>query len=314
MQINNVINSLWVEKYRPSTLDEYIGNENVKEIFSRYIENNDIPHILLHGSAGRGKTSAGKILVNSLDCDYLYINASDENNIETVRTKIKTFISSVGFKKWKIVFLDESDFVTAQGQAALRNMMEQYSKNARFILTCNHPEKIIDPIQSRCTIFEINPPSKKEVAARLVEILKNENVEFNLEDVATVINNTYPDIRRSISSLQQQTINGKLKITSQLKLETSYADKIVDVLKKNGTPKGKYQLIRQIIADSKLRTFDGLYKHLYDSLEEFSEDGTQSEIILTIANAMRHDSLCVDKEINIMAMIVEILEILNRGN
>lgn len=310
MQFNKVVNSLWVEKYRPNNLDEYIGNENVKQIFSRYIEQNDIPHILLAGKAGTGKTTVGKILVNSIDCDYLYINASDENNVETVRTKIKSFVSSVGFKKWKVVFLDEADALTAQSQAALRNMMETFSKNARFIMTCNYPEKIIDPIQSRCTVFDMYPPSKADVAKRLADILKQENVTFDVKDIATVVNNTYPDIRRSISSLQQQVINGKLQITDQLKIESSYHSKIVEILGSNKDIKTKYTTIRQLIADSKVRTFDDLYRYLYDNLEKFTPEGKHAQVIIEIANAMRHDPLCVDKEINVMAMFIEIFKII----
>lgn len=310
MQFNKVVNSLWVEKYRPATLEDYVGNDNVKDIFARYIEQNDIPHILLAGKAGTGKTTVGKILVNSIDCDYLYINASDENNVETVRTKIKSFVSAVGFKKWKVVFLDEADALTAQSQAALRNMMETFSKNARFIMTCNYPEKIIDPIQSRCTVFDMYPPAKSEVAKRLVQILKLENINFDIKDVATIVNNTYPDIRRSISSLQQQVLNGELKITEQLKIESSYHEKVITALNSKTDVKTKYLTIRQLIADSKVRTFDDLYRYLYDNLEEFTPEGKQAQIILEIANAMRHDPLCVDKEINVMAMFIEILKII----
>jgi replication factor C small subunit len=153
MQVNRLTNSLWTEKHRPNILTDYIGNESLKETIQRYIDQDDIPHLLFYARAGTGKTTLGKIIVNSIDCDVLYINASDENNVETIRTKIKSFVSSVGFKKWKVVFLDEADYLTANAQAVLRNMMEQFSKNSRFILTCNYPEKIIDPIQSRCSVF-----------------------------------------------------------------------------------------------------------------------------------------------------------------
>jgi replication factor C small subunit len=307
MQVNKVTNSLWTEKHRPSVLSDYIGNESLKETIQRYIDQDDIPHLLFYARAGTGKTTLGKIITNSIDCDVLYINASDENNVETIRTKIKSFVSSVGFKKWKVVFLDEADYLTANAQAVLRNMMEQFSKNSRFILTCNYPEKIIDPIQSRCAVFEVYPPSKKDVAVRVVNILKQENIEFDTKDVAVVVNSSYPDIRRVISSMQRQIVDGKLALTKQSVMEIDYMTKVLEVLKKPGIPKDKFTNIRQIIADSKVRTFDGMYRYLYDNIDEFAPDGKQAAIILEIAKAMREDMQCVDKEINIMALMIEII-------
>ena len=307
MQVNKVTNSLWTEKHRPSVLSDYIGNESLKETIQRYIDQDDIPHLLFYARAGTGKTTLGKIITNSIDCDVLYINASDENNVETIRTKIKSFVSSVGFKKWKVVFLDEADYLTANAQAVLRNMMEQFSKNSRFILTCNYPEKIIDPIQSRCAVFEVYPPSKKDVAVRVVNILKQENIEFDTKDVGVVVNSSYPDIRRVISSMQRQIVDGKLALTKQSVMEVDYMTKVLEVLKKPGIPKDKFTNIRQIVADSKVRTFDDMYRYLYDNIDEFAPDGKQAAIILEIAKAMREDMQCVDKEINIMAMMIEII-------
>ncbi len=307
MQVNKVTNSLWTEKHRPSVLSDYIGNESLKETIQRYIDQDDIPHLLFYARAGTGKTTLGKIITNSIDCDVLYINASDENNVETIRTKIKSFVSSVGFKKWKVVFLDEADYLTANAQAVLRNMMEQFSKNSRFILTCNYPEKIIDPIQSRCAVFEVYPPSKKDVAVRVVNILKQENIEFDTKDVGVVVNSSYPDIRRVISSMQRQIVDGKLALTKQSVMEIDYMTKVLEVLKKPGIPKDKFTNIRQIIADSKVRTFDDMYRYLYDNIDEFAPDGKQAAIILEIAKAMREDMQCVDREINVMAMMIEII-------
>jgi len=305
--INPIKNSLWTEKHRPAKLQDYIGNEFLKDTIQRYIEQDDIPHLLFYARAGTGKTTLGKIIVNSIDCDVLYINASDENNVETIRTKIKSFVSSVGFKKWKVVFLDESDYLTSNAQAVLRNMMEQFSKNSRFILTCNYPEKIIDPIQSRCSVFEVYPPSKKDVAVRLVSILNEEGVQYDNKDVAVVVNNSYPDIRRVISSAQRQVVDGKLVLTKQAVMEIDYMIKILEQLKTGASAKDMYTNIRQIIADSKVRTFDDLYRFLYDNLDDFAPNGKQAAVILEIAKAMREDMNCVDKEINIMAMFVEII-------
>ena len=169
---------LWVEKYRPSSLDTYIGNEHLKDKVRIYLESEDVPHLLLYGKAGTGKTTLAKIITNKIECDCLYINASDENNVDNVRNKIKTFASSIGFKPLKVVILDEADFLTPNAQAALRNLMETFSKHCRFILTCNYVERIIDPIQSRCQSFKVVPPSKKEVAQQLVEILDGEGAIY----------------------------------------------------------------------------------------------------------------------------------------
>ncbi len=305
MSFNKLENSLWVEKYRPKVLADYVGNQSVIDTIQRYIDNDDIPSILLHGTAGTGKTTLGKIIVNSLDCDCLYINASDENNIDTVRDKIKTFVSAVGFKKWKIVFLDESDFLTNNAQSALRNLIETFSKHSRFILTCNYVEKILDPIQSRCTAFQIHPPTPKDIAKRLHTICTEENVDCDIKDIVTIVKQTYPDIRRSIMTLQQQCMTGKLELAPDLMLESGYLGKILDELKIMKDPKTSFKTIRKIIADSKVRTFEHLYRFLYDNLDDFAKKN-QAAIILAIAKYQYQDSFVVDKEINVMAMLLEI--------
>jgi len=299
-------NSLWVEKYRPDSLEGYIGNEYILEKIKIYIENNDVPHLLLHGDAGTGKTTLAKIIVGGIDCDYMYINASDERGIDTLRDKIRGFSASVGFKTWKIVILDESDYLTRDAQAALRNLMETFSKSTRFILTCNYPEKIIPPIQSRCQLFEIIPPSKKEVAKRLNDILMGEGIQFQMQDLAPIVNSGYPDIRRVINSAQRQVIDGKLVIDKQSTIELTYAEKIIDILKSGSDTKTKFNTIRQILADSRVRDYTKLYSMLYERVDEYAGNKV-GVTILNIAEAQYKDSLVVDKEINVMAMFVNIL-------
>ena len=172
-QPNKVANSLWVEKYRPSKLTEYVGNEHLKDKVKDYLESGEIPHLLFFGKAGTGKTTLAKLIVKQMDCDYMVINASDENNVETVRNKVKGFASSMGFKKYKIIILDEFDYMSQNAQAILRNLMETFSQHCRFILTCNYIERVIDPLQSRCQVLKIVPPSKQEVAYHIMNVLKS---------------------------------------------------------------------------------------------------------------------------------------------
>ena len=299
-------NSLWVEKYRPDTLEGYVGNEHILEKVKIYIENEDVPHLLLYGVAGTGKTTLAKIITSQIDCDVLYINASDERGIDTLRDKIRSYASSMGFRKWKIVVLDEADYITPTAQAALRNLMETFSKSTRFILTCNYVERIIDPIQSRCQTFAITPPSKKEVAKRLFDILNEESVEFQKDDLATLVNSGYPDIRRVLNAAQRQVINGKLIIDSTSNIQANYADNVVEELMKSSDPKTKFTTIRQIIADSKVRDFSPLYRTLYDRVDEYAGNKV-GQTILNIADGQYKDSMVVDKEINVMAMMLNII-------
>lgn len=197
------------------------------------------------------------------------------------------------------------DYLTANAQAALRNLLETFSKHSRFILTCNYVEKILDPIQSRCTAFQIHPPTPKDIAKRLLNILNQENIKYEIKDIATVVKQTYPDIRRSIMALQQQCVDGELVLTPNMILESGYLGKVLDELKTVKDPKTSFKNIRQIIADSKVRTFEHLYRFLYDNLDEFASKN-QAAIILAIAKYQYQDSFVVDKEINVMAMLLEI--------
>ena len=298
---------LWVEKYRPSSLDTYIGNKHLKSKVSIYLESGDLPHLLLYGRAGTGKTTLAKLLVKNIECDYLYINASDENNVDTVRTKVKTFASTIGFQDLKIIILDECDYITPNAQAALRNLMETFSRHCRFILTCNYVERIIDPIQSRCQSFQIVPPSKKEVAVHLSEILTNENVKFEVDDIATIINGAYPDIRKVINTSQRQVVDGILRMDAREIILNDYKLQILEVLKSSKSKKETFTEIRQILADAKVSDFADFFRLLYDEVDSYGS-GHIAEVILLIAKYEQSDSQVVDKEINAMAMLIEILQ------
>ena len=288
-ETQEVNNSLWVEKYRPSKLDEYVGNDHLKQKVADYLESGDVPHLLFFGKAGTGKTTLAKLIVNSIDCDHIVINASDENNVDTVRNKVKGFASTIGFRNSKIVILDEFDYMTPNAQAILRNLMETFSKHCRFILTCNYVEKVIDPIQSRCQTFQIVPPTKKDVAVQISQILGKENVKFELKDLVPIIDASYPDIRKIINTCQLNSSKGELKVDVSNILSSDIKIKIVDLLKGNDDKRNKYMKIRQAVADSRIQDFSELYGYLYEKIEEYAGDNT-SNVILTLSEGQYKDS------------------------
>ncbi len=305
--------TLWVEKYRPDLLESYIGNEHLKSKIKLYLESGDLPHLLLYGRAGTGKTTLAKLLVNNIDCDHLYINASDENSVDTVRNKVRNFASTIGFKDMKVIILDECDYITPNAQAALRNLMETFSKHTRFILTCNYVERIIDPIQSRCQPFQIVPPSRKEVAVHLTNILNGENVTFEMDDVATLVNGGYPDIRRVINFAQRQVVDSKLSIDQDNLVAVDlnvnvFSSQIVNVLKTQ-SKKDAFVTIRKMLADNQISDFADLFRLLYDEVDDYGK-GHIAECILTIAKYQLSDAQVVDKEINAMAMLIELLGVI----
>ena len=297
--------SLWVEKYRPQDLSTYIGNEHLKSKVKVYLESEDVPHLLLYGKAGTGKTTLAKLIVNNIDCDYLYINASDENSVDAVRFKIRSFASTIGFKDMKVIILDEADYLTPNAQAALRNVMETFSKHCRFIMTCNYVERIIDPIQSRCQSFKVIPPSKKDIAQHMVNILDKESCLYKLNDVALLVNSGYPDIRRVINSAQRQVVDGKLKIDVNSVIQNDYKIQLLDKLSSGS----KFNDIRQLIADNSVSDYTELYRLLYDEVETYS-NGKIAECILAIAEAQYQDVNVVDKEINFMSTIIKLKRII----
>ncbi len=308
MMNQNREHTLFVEKYRPVSLENYIGNEHLKTKVSKYINTGDIPHLLLHGKAGTGKTTLAKLLVSNIDCDQMYINASDENNVETVRNKIKVFASSVGFKDLKVIILDECDFLTPNAQAALRNLMETFSRHCRFILTCNFVERIIDPIQSRCQSYQIIPPSKKEVAVHTANILTTEGVTYDNNDIVSMVNSGYPDIRRIINAVQRNIVDNNLIVDTESLVQNDYKLQVLEILQTQDK-KLAFKNLRQLLADSQIRDYADLFRLLYDDIDSYGK-GHIAEVILTIAKYELSDAQVVDKEINAMAMLIEILNII----
>jgi len=478
MEENKEDNSIWCERYRPKTFDDYVGNQQMIDKCKDFVDKQDMSHVLFFGKAGGGKTTIGKILVNEIDCDCLYINASDENNVETIRTKVKAFATTGGFNTWKIVFLDECleettlvcvlrdeveqliqikdlkeksdqvksfnfdttqqewrpfnlwkmgnkpiyqlffengevvrctedhkwyayidknlyqsneirydpanlkfeniyklktidiindtpknsirivttnsngqlsllkvdkilkthleipvydlsvennhnfyitekqiltsncDGITIGAQGILRNLMETYSASTRFILTANYLEKIMDPIQSRCQVFNVVPPNKKDIAKRIIHILDTEQVTYDLKDLKVIVDAHYPDIRKIINACQQNTINGVLTLNKQNLIEGNYILKILEILKDSKKkPKESLTEIRQLIADSQVRDFTPLYQLLYDEVDNYS-NGHSAEVILKIGQYEYECSFRVIKELSASALLISILEII----
>jgi replication factor C small subunit len=301
-----VNNSLWVEKYRPRKLTEYVGNEHLKQKVSDYLQSGDVPHLLFFGKAGTGKTTLAKLIVNSISCDHIIINASDENNVDTVRNKVKGFASTVGFKDMKIIILDEFDYMTPNAQAILRNLMETFSKHCRFILTCNYVEKVINPIQSRCQTFQIVPPTKKDVAVQISQILGKEEIAFEPKDLVPIIDSSYPDIRKIINTCQLNSSKGKLKLDTTSVIDSDIKSKIVEILKSNDSKPNKWKNIRQAVADARIQDFTELYTFLYEKVDDYGGSNT-SNIILILSESQHKDALVVDKEITFMSCIIQIV-------
>jgi replication factor C small subunit len=299
--------TLWVEKFRPDTLEGYVGNDMVRAKIEQYITTQDIPHLLFYGTAGTGKTTAAKILVKNIECDYMFINASDERGIDTVRDKIKGFASTVGFKPLKIVVLDEADFLGREAQPALRNMMEAYSATTRFILTANYIERIIDPLVSRTQVYKLTPPSKKDAALKLSDILKNEGVEYDKQTIVQIVNAYYPDLRKIINTAQLQTRDGKLHVSVEELIGQDVKLKVVDVLTSNVSLKEKVNQVRQIVADQQIQDFTEMFRTLYDYVDTYAPNKVPQTII-AIAEGLWRDGQIPDKEINFVATLYTILE------
>ncbi len=297
--------TLLVEKYRSKTLDDYVGNEHIKKTINQYISQNDIQNLIFYGPAGTGKTTLAKLIVNNLDCDHLYINASDERGIETIRDKVSGFASSASFKPLKVVILDEADFLTIQAQASLRNVIETFSRSTRFIMTCNYVERIIDPLQSRCQVLKVIPPSKKEVAVHLAKIMAHEAISYDLEDVKTIVNQYYPDLRKCLNTIQLSNQNQKLVIDKSVLVSSNY---MTSILKELSNAKPKWREIRQIIANANVSDFEELYRYLYDNAHVYAS-GREGMVAIYINEYSYQSNFRIDKEINCMALMQKLIEL-----
>ena len=298
---------LWVEKYRPKSIDGYVFRDNhQRNQVATWIKDCSIPHLLLSGSAGIGKTTLAKILINELgiqEYDVLEINASRTNSVDDVRDKITNFVQMIPFGPFKVVLLDEADYLSPNAQAALRGVMEEYHATSRFILTCNYPNRIIPALHSRCQGFHVERTDQTEFTARAATILVEENVEFDLDTLDAYVKVTYPDLRKCIQLLQQNAQEGKL--VSPNKGDAGEADWKFDMVTLFNA--GKITEARKLLC-GKLRAeeMEEVYRWLYDNLNIFGSDDNQDKAIIIIKSGLVDHTVCADPEINLAATLVRL--------
>jgi DNA polymerase III delta prime subunit len=303
---------LWVEKYRPSSVKDYVfRDDKQKKQVSSWVESGAIPHLLFSGAAGTGKTTLAKVLLNELevdDGDVMFINASSENNVDTMRTKINGFASSLPFSgEFKYVLLDEADYLSQNAQAILRNMMETYSNTCRFILTCNYPNKVIPAIHSRCQGYHIEKLDTNEFTARIAEILLEESIKPDLETLDIYVRSTYPDLRKCINMVQQNIVDGKLQQPGQG--EGGESDWVLEYVAMFQI--GKISDARKLIVNkARAEEYESVYRKLYENLDWFGEDElTKGKALLCIRDGLVNHSLVADPEINLSATLLELQHI-----
>jgi replication factor C small subunit len=299
--------SLWIERFRPQTLEQYICSPELKEKFQSFITNNDIPHLILAGSAGLGKSSLARLLVNSIDCDFIILNASDENGIDVIREKVKAFASSASFKPLKVVVLEEASYLTGPAQEALKGIIEDFSEKTRFIFTANYLGKIVEPIQSRCEVIEYTAPAKRDVAKHITQnILDVVGVEYELKDIALLINDCYPDIRATVKYLQSNTTNNKFVYNPK---NIPLNKQIIVILKKPTS--SSWAEIRQLLADNPIDDYQPVIEYLFNNMNEYAT-GNEAEITIELDNHQYFQKSVPDKEINICALFSKILKIIGK--
>ncbi len=298
---------LWVEKYPPSKIDGYVFRDNhQKEQVQSWIKQGTIPHLLFSGNAGIGKTTLAKILFNELDVnplDILEINASRTNSVEDVRDKIVNFVQMIPFGDFKVVLLDEADYLSPNAQAALRGVMDEYHTTARFILTCNYPNKIIPALHSRCQGFHIERTDITEFTARVATILVEEDVVFDLDTLDTFVKATYPDLRKCINTVQMNSMDGTLHTPE--KGDSGQADYKIEMVQLFKA--GKISEARKLVCgQARPEEMEEIYRWLYDNITIFGDEEKQNKAILIIKQGLVDHTLVMDPEINLAATLIRL--------
>ncbi len=298
---------LWTEKYRPKTVGDYVfRDEAQRRQVDSWIKEGSIPHLLLSGAAGIGKTTLAKVLCHELgieDYDILEINASRDNNVDTVRDKIVNFVQMIPFGPFKVVLLDEADYLTPNAQAILRGVMEQYSSTARFILTCNYPNRIIPAIHSRCQGYHVEKTDQTEFTARVATILVTEGIDFDLDTLDTYVKAAYPDLRKCINMVQQNVQDTKLSAPTAEADGGDYRIEMVELFKKGKIPEAR----KLICSKARPEEIEDIFRWMYDNLELFgnSEEKKDSALLIIKQGLVDH-TLIADPEINLSATLVKL--------
>lgn len=303
------VHKLWCEKYRPQSISEYVFHDsNQKAAIMKMITEKSIPHLLFSGVAGSGKTTLAQILIKELqidEIDVLTINASDENSVDVMRDKIKSFIITYSMGPFKVIHLSEADYITPQGQGIMRHMMEEYADQARFILTCNYEHKIIPAIKSRCQHFRFKASDKNDIAEYVVGILASERVKFDLSLIDKYISIGYPDIRKIVNLLQQNTSSGILHEPITTGESGDYKFQLLDLIESDNWQEARKLICENVVAEE----WEDIYKFLYENLHKtpkFTNQDKWEEGILVIAEHLYKHTICSDAEINAAAMFIRL--------
>lgn len=303
------LDKLWAEKWRPKSLEECVfQDETHRKAFTKMVTIQSIPHLLLSGTPGSGKTTIARILIEKMnieDTDVMTINASEENSVDTIRDKIKAFVTTFAFGPFKIVHLQEADYITPNGQAVLRVMMEEFSEVVRFILTCNHENKIIPAIKSRCQHYRFQAFDKNDIAEKVANILAGEKIKFDLDLIDKYVILGYPDIRKIINLIQQNSVDGHLSPPTAEGEQGDYKFELIEYIEND-----KWQQARKVVSASIVpEEYEFVYRFLYENLDrskKFKDVEKWEAGIVIIAEHLYKNSLCADQEINLAACIIRL--------